>query len=210
MEQTSSSRIYVDLDDVLAETGRAFLEVLAREFGKRIEFEDIVDYDLGKSLDLEPEILAEFMRAVHRPRVLGGLSPIRGAIETVGDWVSRGYEVDVVTGRPEQTAEVSRGWLEAHRVPHRRLAFVDKYAWPGEVFQASEGTGLHELVGSGYRLAVEDSADVAERLAGLLEVPVVLLDRPWNRRLLEGSAEANGRIVRCRDWHEIRERFPAP
>lgn len=203
-------RIYVDLDDVLAETGRAFLEVLAREFGKRIEFEQIVDYDLGRSLDLEPEVLAEFMRAVHRPQVLAGLSPIRGALEAVRDWVSRGYEVDVVTGRPQQTTEVSRQWLAAHRVPHRRLAFVDKYAWTGDVFEVSEKTALHELVGSGYRLAVEDSADVAERLAELLEVPVVLLDRPWNRSSPEGSAVTNGRIVRCRDWNEIRERFPAP
>ena len=67
-EQLSASRrVYVDLDDVLAETGRAFLEVLERHFDRRVAFDEIHHFDLGRSFGLTPDELAEFMRRAHEP-----------------------------------------------------------------------------------------------------------------------------------------------
>ena len=33
--------IYVDVDDVLAQSGRMFLDLLARDFGKRVRWEHV-------------------------------------------------------------------------------------------------------------------------------------------------------------------------
>ena len=38
--------IYVDLDDVLSETARAFVGLLARELGRRVAFESIHDFEV--------------------------------------------------------------------------------------------------------------------------------------------------------------------
>ena len=101
---TETRQIYVDLDDVLAETGRMFLAVLREEFGQVIEWDAIHDYDLGVSLGMDEARLTDFMHAVHRPEVLGAVKPIPGAREALEAWVDQGYEIEVVTGRPKATA----------------------------------------------------------------------------------------------------------
>ena len=50
------SQIYVDLDDVLAETGRTFLQLLESEFGRRVEWDQVHDYDLGVSLGMASKV----------------------------------------------------------------------------------------------------------------------------------------------------------
>ena len=77
---SSGKQIYVDLDDVLSETGRMFLQVLSNEFGKEIDWEDIHDYDLGVSLQMDESTLTEFMHAVHRPEVLASVETMPGAL----------------------------------------------------------------------------------------------------------------------------------
>ena len=203
-------QIYVDLDDVLAETGRTFLRVLESEFGKSVDWDQIHDYDLGVSLDLDEEQLTEFMHAVHRPEVLASVTPMLGALEALENWVEQGYEIEVVTGRPSATEEISRQWLQDKQIPHHSLIHVDKYAWEEELMGTSSGVPLVQLKGNGYCLAIEDSAEVSIHLTEILEAPVVVLDRPWNRRALDSYPNQDGRIVRCESWQEICEHFPSP
>jgi uncharacterized HAD superfamily protein len=203
-------QIYVDLDDVLAETGRTFLEVLNREFDKTVEWDAIHDYDLGVSLGMDERQLTEFMHAVHRPEVLASVEPMPGSLAALSSWAEQGYEIEVVTGRPSATRDVSRAWLRDQEVPHHSLIHVDKYAWEEELMGTSSGVPLIRLTGNGYCLAVEDSAEVAIHLTEILEAPVAVLDRPWNRRRLDAHTDPKGRIVRCDSWQEIFERFPSP
>ena len=204
--------IYVDLDDVLGETARMFLELLAEDWGREVRFETITDFDLSVSFALSQEELGRFMDLAHCPDRLQSIAPIAGAVEAVGSWREAGYDVRVVTGRPLSSAEASRRWLERHGLPHETLAFVDKYSrlLPWSAAQASvEVLDLDDLAAAGFEFAVEDSLHFAEVLAGELELPVALLDRPWNRRIEEVDPAAADRIVRCRDWEEIVARFPS-
>lgn len=207
---SEAKQIYVDLDDVLSETGRMFLEVLEAEFGKQIEWDQLHEYDLAVSLSMDEEVLTEFMRAVHRPEALASVVPIPGSLETLQKWIDQGYQIEVVTGRPGSTEEVSRQWLTNNEMPYHSLVHVDKYAWEEELLGTSTGVPLVHLAGNGYRLAVEDSAEVAIHLTDIIEAPVVVLDRPWNRRKLDEYANLDGRIVRCESWEEIYEQFPSP
>lgn len=59
------------------------------------------------------------------------------------------------------------------------------------------------MLALGFDFAVEDSLEMAVRLAAEAEIQVALVDRPWNRAvpaLPPGVAE---RIVRCRDWDDV-------
>jgi uncharacterized HAD superfamily protein len=205
-----SPRIYVDLDDVLCETARAFLGILQRDYGKTVDFEDIAWFDLGRSFDLAPQALDEFMRTVHEAEILSTIEPVAGAVEVLEDWVAAGYEVAVVTGRPAATYDVSQEWLVDAGIPHQSLTFVDKYSRLGWSNEGPSVVPLSELGRTKYCLAVEDSADMALFLAGELGLQVLLFDRPWNRRLLSIGSEAKGEIHRCHGWSEIAERFPRP
>ena len=200
----------MDLDDVLAETARMFLGLLERDFGRRIEFEAIVSYDLGRSLDLSRDELNEFMVTAHRSEALLSIAPMEGAIDTLDRWASEGYSIEIVTGRPTVTERDSREWLDAAGVPHDSLTFVDKYSWKESVFAGDPALPMHELAKTEYCLAVEDSASVASRLATIMDTPVVLIDKPWNREEENQDGQQLGSVTRCMDWEDISERFRLP
>ena len=123
----------------------------------------------------------------------------------VADWLDRGYQVLIVTGRPPETREVTLEWLRRRAVPYSRFHFLDKYS---DYYQGAHGTsegalGLADLGALDLCFAVEDFPGTTEYLARSLVVPVALFDRPWN-----GALEIDGQpIFRCRDWREIRASF---
>lgn len=208
----SPRRIYVDLDDVLAQTGRMFLALLEREFGRSVAFEEIRSYHLGDSFRLARDELDEFMRLAHEPPALGSVRPMPGAAEAVAHWRRRGYQVLVVTGRPPATRETTLAWLERQAIAYSEFHFLDKYS---EFYRDQHDTPdgvltLADLPGLGLSLAVEDFPGTAEHLARELGVPVALFDRPWNRQVGELAGGDGAPLVRCRGWSEIRRRFPAP
>ena len=205
-----AGRIYVDLDDVLAQTIHALVALLERHFARRVEIEQVVHFDLGRSFGLAPDELAEFMRLVHQPQVLGALEPSPGAAPALASWIERGYAVAVMTGRPPSAASASRRWLREHRIPHTSFACVDKYARPDWAGPADRALPFDMLTGLGFALAVEDSLEVAALLAERCGVPVALMDRPWNRDLSGLGPAARAGIVRCHGWAELAERFPRP
>ncbi len=200
----------MDLDDVLAETARMFLDLLEREFGRRVEFEEIVSYDLGQSLDLSQDELDDFMLTAHRSEALLSIVPMEGAVEALEYWAGEGYSIEVVTGRPTVTERDSREWLDVAGVPHDSLTFVDKYSWKESVFAGDSALPMHELAKTDYCLAVEDSASVASRLATIMDTSVVLIDKPWNRQEDDQNGRQLGRVTRCMDWEDISERFRLP
>ncbi len=210
MGERAGRRIYVDVDDVLAQTGRMFLDLLTREFGRRVAFDEIRSYHLGDSFGLAEDELSRFMRLAHRPDALGSIEPMPGAAAALAEWRRRGYEILVVTGRPPETREATLAWLERHAMPVSEFHFLDKYA---EVYRGRGGKpdgvlSLTDLPGMGLSLAVEDFPEAAEHIAREVGVPVALFDRPWNRRVRQTDGGAP--LVRCQDWVEIRRRFPAP
>ena len=93
---TQKTRIYIDIDDVLCDTGRGFVTLLQQEFGKIVLFEHITDFDLGASFCLEPHDLNHFMRRAHAPEILLSMQALAGASETVSRWHRAGCEVHVI------------------------------------------------------------------------------------------------------------------
>jgi uncharacterized HAD superfamily protein len=202
-------RVYVDMDDVLCQTVRSLVDVLHQLFGRRVAIEDIRDFELSVSFDLDRGQWEALMRAAHEPRVLESMHPVFGAREVLREWNAAGCELAVVTGRPPSSAEPSRRWLARHAIPHDRIDFVDKYGrsdWSEQDGHA-QPVALEELAQQGFDLAVEDSRDMAVRLAGELGVPVALIDQPWNREPI-AKTQGGHRVVRCRDWSDVRRHFP--
>jgi hypothetical protein len=203
-------RIYVDLDDVLSRTIEPILELLELRTGRRVALEEVRHFDLGRSFGLSPAELAALMLEVHRPERLEDLLPRPGAARTLAGWIERGYAVAVVTGRPPSSEVSSRRWLLRHEIPHTSLACVDKYGRPDWSGPGTRAPSLDALAPHDFVLAVEDSLEVAARLATQLRLPVALFDHPWNRDTGSVAAEALASIVRCRDWDDVARRFPAP
>lgn len=193
---TASKTIYVDMDDVLCETARGCLAIIERKFGKRLTYDCLTTFDLGKACELGADETAALYHIVHHPEELLKLQPIERATSILDRWVAAGYEIAIVTGRPPATYEPSVAWLNLHQVPYHSFTIVDKYAR----FATENTTAitLAELAQQRFHFAVEDSPVMARFLAEQMKVPVKLFDRPWNR----GAAE-HPFIERYTDWREI-------
>ena len=191
-----SKTIYVDLDDVLCQAARHFLRVIEREFGKRIAYEQLINFDVGHSCGLSASERDELYRIVHRPEELSAMEPVRDAAAALEDWQRQGFEVAIVTGRPPESREISLEWLAKHKIPHSSFTVVDKYAR-----FATENTSairLDELTQRKFCWAVEDSLPIAKFLAERMKLPVALIDCPWNR--CDRDPE---RVSRHRDWQSV-------
>ncbi len=96
-------------------------------------------------------------------------------------------------------------------MPHSEFHFLDKYSGFYERLEIPQGTlTLADLPALDFCLAVEDFPGMAGRLAGELDVPVALFDRPWNRAFEHPEEEGKAPVIRCDGWGEIRARFPEP
>jgi len=197
------------MDDVLCDTAEQLLILLSEVFDKQVAFEDIRCFDLGVSFGLSPDELRRFLQLAHRPESLDRYSLRPVAAGVLSRWREAGNEVWVVTGRPPSAYEATRSWLARWGVPHDRLLFVDKYGHYARLGDAGGGlrpAGMNELAELGFCLAVEDSGDMAQHLACETGVPVVLMDRPWNRDV----SEIAGQLTRCGDWREVAACFDLP
>ncbi len=199
---SGSRTIYVDLDDVLCQAARHFLTIVAREFGKRIAYDQLTNFDVGHACGLKPDERDELYRIVHRPDELLSMAPIDRAIAVLKRWEELGFEIAVVTGRPPESVDVSIAWLVKHKIPYSSFTVVDKYSrFPAENTGA---ISLAELATRRYCWAVEDSLPMAQYLAGAMGVSVALIDCPWNQ-----SDDGHRRISRYRDWQELAAAVPA-
>lgn len=194
--QTSPKRIYVDVDDVISRTTETYTGLIEQEFGKKVAFGDIESFDLKTSFGLTDNEFSHFFDLIHEPDFLMGFKAVEGAVRVLSLWADQGHCVDIVTGRPASSRDVSLEWLNFKGICFDEFIMVDKYSRPGN--DLSIAISKEELASFSYDLAVEDSGDMALFLARDMGVRVALYDRPWN-----GWLESDGKLVRCRSWEEV-------
>jgi len=203
----SNRMIYIDVDDVISDTTITYPTLLEKHFGKTIPFEAIISFDLGVSFDLDSEDLARFMQIAHSPEIITAYQPRAGAIESINLFISMGYEVVIVTGRPPSSRALTQEWLTKHNISFHHLLFVDKYSriLPGA--HPSNAISLEVFAQMNFCFAVEDSSDMARFLSNDMHVPVALLDRPWNRNSQYQDNSSAALVNRCHTWDEVIKTF---
>ncbi len=199
----SERRIYVDIDDVLCETIGRLVDLLEHLHGRRIDPDAVEDFDLSRSFGLEPAEIEVFMDRAHDDEVIESIDPIPGAADVLSNWKAAGDRIILVTGRPPRTNAASRRWLESHCLDHDALHHLDKWdrpSWNPEGLPAIRFDELHDF---DFEVAIEDSLDTAVRLVEEFDIPVVLMDRPWNRGLHRVARRTRESLIRCTNWMEV-------
>ena len=155
------------------------------------------------------------MQIAHSPEVITAYQPRTGAIESMNSFISMGYEVAIVTGRPTSSKQLTEEWLAKHNISFHHLLFVDKYSRVIPNAANSFAISLEALAEINFCFAVEDSSDMARLLSEDMQIPVALLDRPWNRNWNRNwnkisqyqNQEAPNLVNRCHTWDEVMETF---
>ena len=196
-------RIYVDYDDCLCETARAFSELAAEMFDKHIPYEDIRFFELDRSFGLNEEQYRRFMERGHEADVLLSYKETPGASDVVNEWISDGHDVSVITGRPFSSYEPSRQWLDDHGLAGVRLYCFNKYGRDSLTKKSDFSLEPEDYYKLKFDYAVEDSPRAFKFFDHLPDLKVKVFDRPWNRN----CAFPGDNYTRCYDWAAIRSRI---
>ena len=174
-----------DIDGVVADTFRAFIEVAGSQYGVQLQYESITDYDFMSVMDIEEDVFNEIIERVLEDPLGMGIRPMNGAVEVLARLMERGPLI-LVTARPDNGA--IQKWLQevlGLNGNHNRIHL--------------EATGTHteklpKLFKHGIKYFIEDRLATCFliREAGL--TPIVY-EQPWNQK------PHPFQIVR--DWDEI-------
>lgn len=193
-------KIYIDYDDCLCETARAFTGIVERLFGKSVPYEKVRFFNLQDSFKLTDDEYKQLMIEGHLPEVLLSFEETPGASKVINEWIDKGYEVDIITGRPYSSYEISRIWLDKHGLDRVRLLCLNKYGRDG-LFKTSDfNLELEDYYRMKFDYAIEDSPIAFSFFDHLPELKVMVYDRPWNRE----CKLPNSNYFRCPDWEYIR------
>ena len=174
-------RIYVDFDDCLCETGRAFTKLVLEMFNKHVSYDQMHYFELDRSFGLDAEQYERFMLRAHEPEILLSYDATPGAAETINEWIACGHEVSVITGRPSSAYELSRIWLDEHGLKNVRLYCLNKYGRDHFIKNSNSTLELEDYYRMKFDYAVEDSPKAFRFFEHLPELKVLVFDRPWNR-----------------------------
>ena len=143
------------------------------------------------------------MEAGHLPENLLSYEETPGASETINKWVDEGHEVFIITGRPFNSYEPSRKWLDEHHLERVPLFCVDKYG--REIFEHEYeyNMTLEQLYSMTFDFAIEDSPSAFEHVMHFDNCKVAVFNRPWNIH----EELPDDRFVRCEGWKEIDRLF---
>ncbi len=192
-------RIYIDFDDVICETARYFTILAKVLFGIDLPYREVQFFNLQKSFNINEEQYKELMKAGHLPENLLAYEETPGATGTINKWVNEGHEISIITGRPFESYEASRKWLDEHHLERVPLFCVDKYGRENFNQGLSYSMTLADLYNRTFDLAIEDSPAAFDHVVHFENCKVAVFDRPWNK-----NAEfPNENFVRCTGWEEI-------
>ena len=193
-------RFYIDFDDCLCETARAFSELAKEMFDRNVPYEDIRFFELNKSFDLDEDQYERFMIRGHEPDVLLSYDETPGAGRAINEWLSKGHEVSIITGRPASAYDASRQWLDEHDLKDARLYCLNKYGRDSFIKGSEFNLELEDYYKMKFDFAIEDSPKAFKYFDHLPDLQVLVFDRPWNR----DSDFPSGNFTRCYDWETIR------
>lgn len=196
-------KIYIDFDDVICETAKFFTKLAKDLFDINVPYNQVHFFNLQKSFGLTDAQYDELMIAGHLPENLLAYEETPGASETINKWLDDGHEVSIITGRPFESYESSRSWLDNHGLERVPVVCVDKYGRENFNKDFSYGMTLEELYQLTFDFAVEDSPAAFEHVMHFENCNVAVFDRPWNNKF----ELPNDRFTRCRNWQEIDNLF---
>lgn len=192
-------KIYIDFDDVICETAKYFTKIAKELFDIEVPYREVQFFNLQKSFDLNDAQYDELMKAGHLPENLLAYEETIDASQTINKWVEKGHEVYVITGRPFDSYEPSRTWLDAHHLEKIPLFCVDKYGRESFNQGCTYSMTLEQLYDMDFDFAIEDSPAAFEHVMHFAKCKVAVFDRPWNK----DEPLPNERFIRCNGWKEI-------
>jgi len=155
----------LDLDGVTYPFSTAFKKWAEAQEGRELEI--ITNWHFYREWGWHDE---KFVAELTRFGAEGGFAsegPIEGSTELVRDLVKMGYEVHVITDRPETAVADTAWWVETYLPDYTSLTV------------SRNKTDILDIADGPY-IAIDDRVENVDKLRAA-GVEAVIMDRPWNQ-----------------------------
>ncbi len=173
-------KLFIDVDNTLANTMQNWVEVARAEYGIKQKFEDFFDYDIKLVTGLPYELVTLLFKKVWSKNE--EISIIDSAVPSIVKRLGERYSINIMTSSVASDEEIMR-WLARNGIEYERLVHIkkqlEKLELDGDIF-------------------IDDNIDVAKGLAAKGKL-VFLISQPWNRSADSGIGNVN--VVKS--WKEI-------
>ncbi len=185
-------KIWVDLDEVLAQFLVAYLEYQNTTYGTNYKFEDVSDYDVWKIRGGTREEVVAKVYDFHKTPYFANIQPTEWALPVL-QRLKKDHELYLITSRQDSVKEQTKLRINTYFPDiFSDLFFVNHFSTEWE--QRKKSDVCNEI---GIDIMIEDSLIYAEDCA-TAERKVLLCNRPWNQSTLHSP-----NIQRVQDWNEI-------
>jgi len=189
-------KIGIDIDDVVTETMKGYLEEINKNRETQIDFEDVNGSLFWKNVfGFSKDQVKEFLDGFFEIKAYE-LELIEGAKEGIC-LLDKDHEICFITSRPKEFQEKTKAFLKKHmpglepKVFHSEIGALVK-----------EGKDKIDLCEDlGIDLIIEDQKRFARNCASR-GLKVILFRRPWN-----DSLEDHENIIKVKTWNEILEKI---
>ena len=183
-------RIGIDLDDVVFEFVRKFLELYGKKNGKKIEFEDVYTYDFTKILNVE---LDEVLIMISKMNEVGKFIELDLCPEVHDSIIQLAEENDIyfITSRVYREGTMDSLMKYFSGINFELIFSSNPYA---KTEGKNKGVICKEF---GIDFMVEDSYEHSKDCINE-GVSVFLIDKPWNRNYSEYFG-----MKKVKGWNEI-------
>ncbi|MBI3379276.1 hypothetical protein HY029_00815 [Candidatus Gottesmanbacteria bacterium] len=190
-------KIGIDIDNVIADSYPLYIDAFNKEFGTTVQYEEIFHfYYLEKNVGIEEAKVSEFIESiVHSEEFQLRIPPVVNALSIIKKWIKQGYWIHYITSRPIDTKNETLKWLKKHGFWVKGVTL--------DLYNEKEHNFKHISRINNYKrdiadkkkldIFIEDSLDISKSL----DIPVYLIDRPWN----QGTLPEN--VKRVKNWEEI-------
>jgi uncharacterized HAD superfamily protein len=191
----NTQRIGVDLDDVLIEFVDTFRIWYNQKFNTDFKYEDLNDFFLENVFNITKEQILELIFEFYVSPEQAAAPAVKGAVAGMQKLQELGYEVFVITARPEWSKEVTEVWLNTHFAGLYEAVYFVNHFGGGENKKKSEV--CTEL---GLSIFVDDAIYNITEIIDNTQIKAILVDKPWNHQ--DPTPEGAKRVF---SWEEIVE-----
>lgn len=186
-------KIGIDIDEIVVEYTKHYLELCEASLGKKFLFEEISQFNLWKILEISREEVNSIAKEFNDKGLMEKQEFIEGAKEAINN-LSKDNNLFFITSRPPHIKERTVRFFNGH------FSEVDLEIIFSEKLNGNEKSKAQICKELGVGVLIEDrrkyALDCAEN-----GIKVFLMDKPWNQNC------GHENIIRVKNWKEITERL---
>jgi len=184
--------IALDWDDSLVDYNQGFVDYHNVHHGTCVKYEDIHTHEMKLMWNCEEAVIVERTATFRKSEGFGRLLPMPGAREAV-TYLRQFHDLHIVTNRAESFREATLADAVRHfDNPFAGMHFANGFGADPGMPKRPKSAPCKAI---GASVLIEDAPSHAREVAAC-GIPVLMLDRPWNRK------ETPPGVTRVRSWEE--------